>query len=118
MKISCRTIEEFLTNMPEEAAGLYRGVVYYNRERRPIRGENYSGGEDTSFEVGYQVSAVLNYVDGNQALLEAGEMCGIDRETADGDSGGTDRMNVLHCMVTDYCKARSMKTMPGIIDAN
>lgn len=115
MKIICYTIEDFLTNLKGGDFRVHRGVVHYNRTSRPMG--NCSPKDATSFEVFYQVSAILQFEDGSDSLLEAGELCGIDRTTGDGGPEGTDRQKTLHATVLEFCLFKDLRPMPGVIDA-
>ncbi len=113
MKIVCNSIEDFLENL-QTADAVHRKTVHYNRTSRPAGTSDRRSA--TSFELFYQVSAVMEFGDGTQALLEAGVNCGIDRKTADGGDDGTVEQKRLHELICDYCSAHGLKAMPGIID--
>lgn len=107
MRITCHDIFDFEKNL-ESADSVHRQTVFYNRSQRHLEGYSY--------EITYQLSAVLEFDDETQALLEAGVVCGIDQETADGDMTGTDKMKELHVAIAGYCRAKELKMLPGILD--
>lgn len=111
MRIKCQDVADFITNLGS-AKSIHRQTIYFNRSRRGI-GDNPN---PTSFEVYYQLSAVLVFGDEEDVLLEAGEVCGVDRMTADGETLGADRQIALHDKMVASCKFLDLKLLPGILD--
>jgi hypothetical protein len=103
---------DFLANL--DGAKVYRSVVHYDRTRVPM-GDKHQR-DATSFEIFFNASAVLEFDDEGQALLQCGEHCGIDRLTADGGTDGTDRQLVLMERLGEFCNGRSLNLKPGLID--
>lgn len=112
MRIKCDSLDEFLDNLRE--AAVYRRIVHYSREREPLNGRTRA--DATSWDIWYRVSAVLEFEDGGQALLEAVEHCGQDRTTADGGDEGLRRQVELHTRLLDECRDRELRVLPGIVD--
>ena len=107
MRITCTDVDGFLTNL-ESADSVHRNTVFYNRTRRHLEGYSY--------EIVYQLTAILEFADDSQALLETGEICGTDQETADGKSDGSERAINLVEKVGKFCIKHNLKMLPGILD--
>ncbi len=107
MRIKCDTIDGFLKNL--DGADVHRKTVHYNRSQRDVG--------EVSVEIWYQVSAVVRFEeDDGEALVEAGMLCGIDRDADDGGTDGTREQERLHNQVLAYCVLNDLKPMPGILD--
>ena len=112
MRIVCTDLSSFLANL--DGVRAYRDVVYYECSDRPINGK--SRHDATSFEVFYQLSTVLEFADGGQALLVCGINCGIDRTTGDGGLEGSASRKVMHEKLERYCSSNKLKLLPGVLD--
>ncbi len=110
MKITCSTVGEFLENL-DAAESVHRATVFYNSTSRPLNEAK------TSWEMYYQLSAVLLFSDDTQALLEMGVICGIDRDTADGGKDGSLKGEALHNLAKAHCDQNKLTMLPGILDA-
>lgn len=111
MKISCYSLEEFLANLEDSAAFL--GIVFVNRTLSPVEGQ---GRNATSFEANFQATTLIRFPDGSEALLECGEICGMDRKTADGGNEGSERIAVLYDRLKKFCDSNSITIKPGLLD--
>lgn len=113
MRITCQYLEDVLENL--ETGRPHRNTVYFDRTSKP----NGNGSPRTavSFDVYFQVTAVLEFEDGTQALLVYGEFCGTDRRTSDGGTEGMDRMRELLGQLQDFCGEKGLVLRPGILDA-
>ncbi len=108
MKITCSSVDDFLENL-NAAAGVHRNTVHYDRTDREV--------SDVCDELFYQVSAIIEFADDTQALLEVGVNCGIDTMTRDGETEGTTNRGEMHKTLEKYCEAHDLKLLPGILDA-
>ena len=113
MRIKCSSVEDFIKNLSE--GSVFRNAVYEDCNSRPLNGDKHKA---TSFEIHYSVSTVLLFEDGGQALLECGEVCGIDRHTADGSLDGTVVQQQLQAILKEFCSSKNIRVLPGIIDAS
>lgn len=114
LKITCNTLADFLTNLRESKFSVFRNTVYVDRNSVPLNGT--SKRDATSFEIFLKASAVLEFGDEGQALLQYGESCGIDRMTVDGEAEGSQRRSSWCDQLTQYCEENNLKILPGIID--
>lgn len=111
MIIRCQSLGDFLKNI--ESGKVFRNTVYMNRTRDPVNGPKNLA---TSFDVYFQASAVLDFGEDGLAFLECGELCGIDRETADGNMEGTERQKDLTRELELFCEGNGLSLLPGVID--
>lgn len=111
MKIVCYSLEEFLINL--EDCDAFLGIVFVNRILSPVEGQ---GREATSLEANFQATTLIRFSDKSEALLECGEMCGMDRHTADGELEGTERMAVLYDRLKKFCDSKGITIKPGLLD--
>jgi len=112
MRITCSTLDGFLENLRTSA--VYQGLVFVEREARPLNGTTKR--DATSFEIGLRVATVIEYEDGGQALLEAVEVCGVDRLTRDGDQEGTRLQTELIKQLNQVCNDKGLQVRPGMLD--
>ena len=108
VKITCSNITDFLENL-SAVDNVHRRTVHYDRTSREL--------SEFSSEVFLQVSAIIEFADDTQALLEAGVNCGVDRRSADGDLDGSGVQEELMKNIAGYCEANKLKLLPGILDA-
>ena len=113
MRITTTTVDSFLANV-SSAESVFNDVIYTERSRRHLNGKTPR--DATSFQVLFQLSAVLNFTDGGQALLVCGIDCGVDRTTADGDMEGTARLKELEEQVIAFCTENKLKLLSGVLD--
>lgn len=111
MRICCYTIDDFVTNISH--ATVYQKTVYAETNKNPLNG---SKRDACSFGISVHVSAVLEYDDGGQALLEATEECGIDRLTSNGDLGGSELAKYKLEQLSTVCERLGLRVRPGILD--
>lgn len=111
MIITCSTITDFLENL--DGVGVYQDTVYINKFWDPINGNKRTA---SSFDVSLQASAIIEFGDGCQALVQCGEDCGVDRHTSDGDLEGSKKQQELFQIVTDFCSGHKLVVKPGLID--
>ena len=110
MRITTHDIGDFLANMEQQT--VYGKTVYVDRTVEPLNGTKKDA---TSWDVVLHATAVLDYEDGGQALLECGIDCGIDRDS-DGETEGTDYLNGLKDAIVDFCNSNGLTVKPGVVD--
>jgi len=111
MRIKCYSVESFLSNLIDQ--NVFQKTVFVNRSCVPL-GNNPR--DSVSFDINIQASAVIEYDDGGQALVECGEFCGVDRHTGDGDDGGTRKQIELYEALVNFCSQRDLVVKPGVLD--
>jgi len=77
MLIRTQSVRDFLKNLLAEGTAIYRKAVY--EERSSVAMNGATNAKATSFEIYYQVSAIVDFDGEAQMLLVCGEYCGIDR---------------------------------------
>lgn len=108
MKISCFNIHDFINNL--EQGTIYGDRVHCNMS---VQKSDEAG---IFKDVYLQSSAVLEYADETQVLLECGIHCGQDIDTSDGTDAGTEKYDDLYMELYHYCDGRNAKLLPGILD--
>lgn len=111
MRIECDSADDFLINLKN--GEVVNGVVFVNKTQRSCD-VRQSFREATSIVIGIQLTAVLEF-GGGEALLMAGQECGIDRLTADGDTEGTRTFEQIMQAVYNHCNAANLKIRPGVL---
>lgn len=112
MRIQCDTVEDFITNLT--GAVVLSRTIFVNNAKQSLN-DTGSVREATSVEVGIQVSAVIQFDEEGEALVECGETCGIDRLTADGSLAGTERFDFLMRGLQSFCSSNGLSIRPGIL---
>ena len=82
VRVTCQNVEEFIENL-DSAESVFRNPVWCSVTRRA---EDEDG---VTFTIGFQASAVLNFDDESQVLLDVGVRCGMNYEDATQDFTGT-----------------------------
>lgn len=113
MRITCTDLDDFIENIHDQ--NIYNDTVFISKSRHSLN-PGLSVRESTSLRIILQLSAVLEFVDGGQALLECGIDCGVDRLTADGNTEGSDTMKLLCDRIKSYCDERELRIRPGLLD--
>ena len=111
MRIECTGLEAFLLNL--DGQDVYTKAVHVDRSLRPLNGRTPA--EATSHEVIFQASAIVDYEDGGQCLVQCGEICGVDRATDGGVTEGTGAWTRLYNHLSQFCKDRGWRLLPGVI---
>ena len=104
MRIACQHISDFVSHLKED---VYLGAVFVDVATVPL--------SEVTEEINFQASAILNYGDGGQALLQAGEACGRNVRTANGEMAGSIRAAELRAMLEAACAERVLEIRPGIL---
>ena len=111
MRIKCDSVEAFKENM---TATVHRNTVHVNRSLVSRTTDPVTLSH--SVEVMFQASAVVQYDDGSEALVECGVSCGVDLRTADGDDEGSRRWDELYNDIVGFCSDRGLTVKPGVLD--
>lgn len=111
MRIVCPTVPDFLENL-NAAHGLFQNTIWCSIIRRPEDGQR----DAVKFEVVIQMSAVVVYGEGEEALVEVGVSCGYDYEDANGSYEGSGLAADLKQQVLQACESQGWRVLPGIID--
>ena len=111
MKIVTTSVDDFVQNL--RTGSVFQKRVWYERSSKPLNGKTKH--DATSFDVFLQLSAVLEFPDG-QALLVCGVDCGVDRLTGDGEEEGSAERSKMIAKLADHCKLNDLMMMPGSLD--
>jgi len=116
VRVECKSIQDFIESIEghEKATSgkLLYNILYISEFRNPLNGD--SPRSATSFEVIFQTSCVFVNADDSEILIVAGENCGIDRETSDGDFAGTTKKDQLLLLLEQFAEQRGVSIIPGI----
>ena len=113
MRVVCDTIADFIKNLEiETPAHIYRGVVHSTVSSRPVDGDKRSA---VKFDVTIQASAVIELPNGDQFILEVGELCGTDYRDNTQELNGTIRANELSGLLRVFCESNGVSLRPVII---
>ena len=111
MRIKTHSVADFIKNL--EGHKVYNDAVFVDLSKQPLNG---NGPRDaTSWLIILHATAILDFTDGGQALLELGKECGIDRET-EGEIEGTREWNLCEEDIIDFCDSNGLTVKPGVID--
>jgi len=108
MRVTCKTLTDFLTNIVEAGSEkLYGGTVWTDVTKR----EENEGID----EIVFQADAVVREEDGSEYFLQYGQSCG--RDYYDGDPGreGSRKAEELEKQLREFCKSRDLKVRPGVL---
>lgn len=112
MRIVCNTVEELLEDLEKsDCTLLFQKSIRFSTTYRAMGNEV----EPVRFQVGVQVSAILETDQGGEYIIEAGEHCGIDYRDASREYKGTERAQSIRKRVEDFCRARGLVVRPGVI---
>lgn len=112
MRIACDTVADFLENI--RGAVVLGKSVYVNQIQHSLNATG-SVREATSIEVGIQLSAVIQFDEEGEALVECGEMLATDRLTANGSLDGTERFKEILENLRSFCSANGLTIRPGVL---
>lgn len=112
MRIECKTIDAFCKNI-DLAKRIFQGQIFINDHKVPMDGRPLS----TTFkmELYLQASTVLQYPNGEEALLVASECCGIYRLTGDDDGKAQEIFDVLIQRLNKFCEQHGFVQVHGVL---
>jgi len=108
MRISCISVAEFIENLSTvtSAEQVFEKTVYVSIDHHEVvEGKN---------QIVIQASAVIEPSQGNQYLLQCGEICGTDLDSVPVDFAGTRRSKELKQSLVDCCQRIGLRVLPGI----
>lgn len=108
MRISCTNLLDFMRNLDQ--GKIFGKRVHVNRSISER--DEYGRFKD----IYLQSSAVVEYEDETQALVDCGVFCGEDVDAADGGTHGSDTYDDFHRELLEYCEAKNVKLLPGILE--
>ena len=106
MRVTTQSAKDFIANIEKLLPADEATIVHYERTNKR---------DGHIIQYFYGASAVVPYLDG-QALLVLGVDCGIDVESADPDTTGSDTQAKLHGDLSRYCENRKLAMLPGALD--
>ncbi len=106
MKITCGTVEAFISNLQTSIANK---TIYWMHDEVPL--------EDhfIAFEIWDTFTAVTDFGEG-EALVEAKILQGTHRRTEDGDDEAVSKSQVDVSVVQDYCINCGLEFREGVLD--
>lgn len=111
MRIKCFMLDDFIENL--KGCDVYNSTVFYQKYSSPLNGDKYSA---SSFMIAIGYSAVLEYPDGGQALIECEQECGIDRYSAPETLEGSETQAKLMEKMSHFANDAGLKELPGTLD--
>jgi len=111
-KVVCHDVDEFL-----ECLGAVT-TLFESAVRVSVYLFNFDGNKRkyTTCEVNLQASAVAMIDDGNQYLIEFGEVCGKNYKDQSQEFIGTENANELKAKIKAYVEGRGWRLLPGTIE--
>lgn len=110
MRVTCATVEEFLTNLGSvQPSDVFQQRVYVSRTPRRV---DEAG---VKIAVTLHASAVIS-LEGGEYLLDYGEDCGLDYEDASQQYDGTNAASMRKAAIAAVCERLGLKVMPGVVD--
>ena len=111
MRVVCHSIEDFLENL--EGCKLHDNTIWASITKNPLDGTKQDAAK---FAVNFQASAVKQFSDGGECLVEMGIDCGMDYHDTTQDYEGSDAAAESKEKLKSYCDNHGLKLMPGILD--
>lgn len=106
MKITCSTIQDFITNL-KYAKGLYGDTIYVDINKKKVN--------EVKSLVTFQATAIVVVSDSEQYILVAGQDCGFDYQDASKKLEGTERANQYNEHLQDLVCERKWHIRPGVV---
>ena len=114
MRVTCNTLNDFITNLRmEPPTSVLQQTVHVSVTERPL--DISDKHKAVKFSIMLQASAVITLEDGGQYLLEYGEDCGMDYRDSSNELLGTERTNGLRKKLVEFCDDYGLKIRPGIV---
>lgn len=105
MRITCETLEDFLENLTGHE--VYQDTIWVNRTTKRV--------DSLVTDSAIEASAVIVRSDESEAIIQWGQDCGHDLDTADGHRNGTEKQVELYTNLQAYATPRGLKLLPGIL---
>lgn len=114
MRISCQSIDDFITNLKVHANSVYRKVIYVDRVREPLNGSTYS--DCSAWDIGFSANCLIVGSDAIESLLSVSEYCGVDRDSQPVSDVGTANFHEFVKQLTAFCAQVDLQIMPGTLE--
>ena len=105
MRIECKTMRAFLDNLVGQ--NIFQKCVWFDLIRQSVN--------EAKTSVGLQASAILEYEEGGEALVQYGEDCGFDYNDGEAEKDGSKKAEENMRMLRDFCEHRQYDLRPGMI---
>jgi len=127
MRVTCKTIEEFIADLSRKIR-LFEDETVNNSDLvvgSIVRLSIHRNQESSSrYSVVIQASAVVRIIanlgdevdDVGEYLLQTGQDCGHDVEAGGGHNEGTEKANRLRDKLKKFCEERGLEVGPGVIE--
>ena len=109
MRVTCKTVSEFIDNLKSEKGNIYRNIIYVMIEEEPLDQNNIK------FSITIQVTAVVRTEDGGEYLLVVAENCGKDLRDVSQDYGGNELAFDLQDKIKTACEELGLEVRTGIV---
>jgi hypothetical protein len=113
LRIKCYSLADFLTNISLPEVEISGKRVFVSKHIMPLTSNR------SSVEVYCQASTVIIYGEDEEeteALVEMGELCGIDRTSDGGCTEGSDVFQAKMDELKDWCSKLGCLLLPGVLD--
>ena len=111
MRIQCQSVQAFLENL--EGQKVYQKTVYVDKTRHAYGDDDRKA---SSWDIIFQASAIIEFEDEGQALVQLGVDCGVDRKSDGGEYNGSEEADVRRDTIEAFCKENDLTMRPGILD--
>ena len=107
MRVTCKSIGEFLSNLKLEK-DIYRNIVYVTIDEEPLN--------EVNFAIAVQATAVVRTEDAGEYLLVVSENCGMDcRNKAQQDYAGSEMAFDLKDKIMTTCGELGLEVRTGLV---
>ena len=111
MRITCNTIEEFLSNIIDDVK-LFENTIWVSVSKSPLDGNDRNSAR---FEVSFQASAVIIFPEGGESLLDLGIDCGKDYHDVSQEFLGSEEASEHKDKLKSFCDGRDLVLRPGVV---
>ena len=116
MNIQVNSLDELFEHINQEGVVCHLDTIYCSKLVRSLTEKHESVSE--SVMIGIQVTTVLLYDDGSQALLQYGDYLDKDLRTSDGYDRGSQAYLESRKALELFCSEQAIKLLPGIVSAD
>ena len=108
MRVTCKTVGEFISNLKLES-DIYRKIVYVTIDETSVDQDNIK------YSVVIQATTVVRTEDGGEYLLMVIENCGTDYRDASQDYGGSELAFDLQDKIKTSCEELGLEVRTGLV---
>ena len=108
MRVTCKTVGEFIGNLKLEN-DVYRKIVYVTIEEEPLDQDGIK------FAVVIQATTIVRTEDGGEYLLVVTENCGKDLRDVSQDYGGSELAFDLQDKIKTACEELGLEVRTGVV---